>query len=822
MLVSLPLGGYLLLLLAFVRHGHDLRSATLHAATSWGVLVAVMTETLSVPGWLTRSGLGMTWLIVDLAAFVYVARPTPAAVFGVGVVARLRDARGRIGLTDLGLLAGTGTLVALVGAVAILSPPNSWDAMQYHLPRVVHWIENQRVAFYPTHELKQLHMAPGAEFLLLQVHALWGGDRLDNLVQWSAFLGSIVGVTAIARSLGAGRRGQVLAAVLCATIPEGILGASGAKNDYVLSFWMVSLAYYALRFRERGGWLNAAGMGGALGLAWLTKGTAFALAVPMVLTLSLLWSWPVKKAFVKCLPLVLLLAIGLNLPHFARNYGLFGAPLGPGVEEKVFKYTNDTISVSTVLSNVLRNAALHFRGEHRATNAVTERWLSRVLQWVGADPDDPRTNFFSFEKFRLPEFQVREGFAGNPWHAALALIALLMLCFTGYRPDQRAVAMYTVALLLAFVVFCALLKWQPLHARLHLPLFVLGAAAVGTVIGNAWPAPVTGGVATLLLVLAVPIATGNVTRSLTRGGPFSVVGRERRHLYFGDRADVERSYRAAVRFLRGSGCRSIGLDLSTGVGNQYEYPFLALLKADAERQVRVIGVTNDSAVYEQGGAAFRPCAVVCVHCAKAAAKWKQYASASVSTVEFDDIEVFVMPGSGLSPRFGRVDQPPALAPVGVQRLRELLARLPELAREDSQRPESRATATTQPSAPTVRVGTHFRLGIQATNPQGRSPVSLSVGVLFPDRDTVRFVVAPGLVGDAIALSTLRGLVPLWVLQAGSELTKSSLVSFVVPPGVPAGTYYWFVVLTHGMDDDGADRLDREVAVTGVTRVQVTP
>jgi hypothetical protein len=141
MLVSLPLAGLLLLLLA---SSSTATSAALHAATSWGVLVVIITETLSVPGWLTPWGLGLAWFSTDAAVVL---------------------------------------------------------------------------------------MGPGAEFVLLQIHALWGGDRLDNLVQWSTFLGCILGVTVIARSLGAGRRGQVLAAVICATIPEGILGASGAKND---------------------------------------------------------------------------------------------------------------------------------------------------------------------------------------------------------------------------------------------------------------------------------------------------------------------------------------------------------------------------------------------------------------------------------------------------------------------------------------------------------------------------------------------------------------------------------------------------------------
>jgi hypothetical protein len=41
--------------------------------------------------------------------------------------------------------------------------------------------------------------------------------------------------------MGAGYHGQVLAAVICATIPQGLLQASGAKNDYVLAFWLLTL-----------------------------------------------------------------------------------------------------------------------------------------------------------------------------------------------------------------------------------------------------------------------------------------------------------------------------------------------------------------------------------------------------------------------------------------------------------------------------------------------------------------------------------------------------------------------------------------------------
>jgi hypothetical protein len=206
MLVSLPVAAYVLLVVGFVRRGSDGRSAVLHAATAWGVLAVLITETLSLPGWLTPAGLAAAWLLVDVALLA--ATACAAGGGRDGGTRGPRAASVRLGAADLALLGGTGLVIALVGAVALLSPPNTWDAMQYHLPRIVHWLQNRSVALYPTHELKQLHMAPGAEYLMLQLHALWGGDRLDNLMQWFAMLGSVVGVSVLARSLGAGGRGR--------------------------------------------------------------------------------------------------------------------------------------------------------------------------------------------------------------------------------------------------------------------------------------------------------------------------------------------------------------------------------------------------------------------------------------------------------------------------------------------------------------------------------------------------------------------------------------------------------------------------------------
>src|SRR5262249_352522 len=156
--------------------------------------------------------------------------------------------------------------------------------------------------------------------------------------------GSVTGVTLIAELLGAGPTGQALAAGICATIPQGILQASGAKNDYVLGFWLVAFTYYLLRFERYPVAKSAFGIGASLGLAGLTKTTAFVLAPPILLIGASSWRCrPSKSRLLLYTCLASAIALSLNLGHFARNYTLFQSPFGPAAQAppRGFKVTND-------------------------------------------------------------------------------------------------------------------------------------------------------------------------------------------------------------------------------------------------------------------------------------------------------------------------------------------------------------------------------------------------------------------------------------------------------------------------------------------------
>jgi hypothetical protein len=640
LLVCFPIAAFVLFFAASSSGGAGWRAALIRAATYWGIAVVGITEALSVFHCLTPTGLAFAWLLAGTAAAIHLRRVRAAegresrgrAGFG-----HLREALSKFDDTGATFLAAVTVIVALVGLTALISPPNTTDSMVYHLPRIVHWLHNRTVGFYATGELKQLKMPPWAEYAMLQFHGLTGGDRFVNLIQWFAMLGSVIGVSLIAELLGASPGGQVLAALVCATLPEGILEASGAKNDYVLGFWLVVLVYYLLAYKQDRSLATAVGIGASLGLACLTKTTAFLFAPPLILAIGLLWRWDHPLRYARHAMVLGALALSLNAGHFVRNYRLFGTPLGPGAEAppKGFKYTNDQFGARVTVSNLVRNVALHLGTPSPAVNDGITSAAERVLAAFGVDANDPRTTW-DYTTFQVPGVSRHEALAGNLLDVLLIVVTLAVLAWRWRTLELRPSLALALGLVAAFAVFCAVLKWQPWNSRLHLPLFLLWSAVTGTVLVHSCPRFAVTLLGTVLLFFSAPAVFENQIRPLS--GDFNIFSQPRTALYFADRRDLLESYTAAAKYVTAQHCNDIGL---AARAEQFEYPLLALLQdLDGARNVRDIGVTNESRIFAPADES-APCVIICPNCSGGLAGW---ASRLASMKTFGNVAVLAGPG----------------------------------------------------------------------------------------------------------------------------------------------------------------------------------
>ncbi|MGD0013186.1 MAG: glycosyltransferase family 39 protein [Bryobacteraceae bacterium] len=641
MLVLLPLATGFVLYRIYRRAGLCWRTAVLHSATTFGVLVVLITEVLSLFRAITQINLTVSWAAALLCAALVLHRSVKKSR-GIGAAAvtneRASDVPSRL---EGALVAGIAVVAFVVGLTALVAPPNTWDAMSYHLPRVIHWSQSRSVAFYPTPEIQQLFQPPWAEYSILHLHVLSMGDRFDNLVQWAAFCGSAIGVSLIASLLGAARRGQVIAAVVCATIPQAVLSASGVKNDCVLSFWLVCLASFLLISRSRRAWIDAVAVGCALGLACLTKGTAYIYAGPLLLAAAVPLGWRVLRARFWHVLAVVAIAVSLNIGQYTRNALLFGAPLGPQTAVAGgCAFANGTYGPRTLFSNAVRSVALHLSTPSAAFNAACQRLTTSLLRSVGVDPNDPETTFCG-TTFAIPGFGAIEDTKANTLHLIGALFAAVVMLQGRWWRRNRTAWFYGMAIAVSFLLFCLLLRWQPWHTRLHLPFFVLSSPLVGMALASVLPTVASFLTGMFLLLVTLPLLFGNELRPLIIPGRLFagvLVNGGRTDFYFAGRQEFQRSYTAAARSILESDCRDVGLNY---YGDNQIYPLLVLLGAHrGEVRTSAVDVANISAPYaEPVSQGVRPCAVVCMSCTTSD-KFLQHGEPGWRVTRFQDIVVF--------------------------------------------------------------------------------------------------------------------------------------------------------------------------------------
>ncbi|NEQ44705.1 MAG: hypothetical protein F6K00_14550 [Leptolyngbya sp. SIOISBB] len=272
---------------------------------------------------------------------------------------------------------------------AYLLPPSSWDALVYHLPRVLLWEQNQSL-FLRDYSLPHQAVFPVGSDILFHLFLRFWLDYGLGIFSWLSYGVIACGTYAIARP----RVSQAVAlttALVIACLPEIVYQSTATKNDIIVAAVAMACVVWADR------WLRVPKIDALLGLA-LTLCFGVAVKTSFVLFaffFLLLWlvlviqqglffqllQLPIRhwRAVVCCLlPGIVLSQIWL----FWDNYQQYGEWLGPA--ELALKNQNND-GVWGAIANFTRYTfhSLHFlRPVEYAIQAISGQSVIAGLQGI--------------------------------------------------------------------------------------------------------------------------------------------------------------------------------------------------------------------------------------------------------------------------------------------------------------------------------------------------------------------------------------------------------------------------------------------------------
>jgi len=459
-------------------------------------------------------------------------------------------------------------------------------------------------------------MPPWPAYAQINLYLLSGGDRFANLVQWSAMIVSLVLVSRIASLLGAGRRGQLLAALFAATVPVGVSLASTSFTDYLAATWVVVSVWLVVRsMKTSPGWFEWLGLGLTAALGYLTKGTYVLFALPFFLWFAVnrirhsrVSEWLLRGSVVMALILVMV------SPYWIRNLSAFHSIMGP--EAHVDMLSNEKPGLEALVSNLVRYSAIQLAGPSRAANQAVES-TSRSLLWtLGIDPDNPS---YSYQQGLFGVGWLFPGSDSAPLHTGIMVIcSAVVLLARRYR--SRDVLLLLGLTFLGYLIFCGTLRWQA-TTRFTLSVFLLLAPVVGWVLtreGSILRLPLAAvlppAAAVLMLLYAAPSLLFLRWRPLIglqpRTALQSITQLSRHDMYFRvERQDQELFELLSEQILQ-TGCKAVALRADS---HDHEYLWWVLLEP-LKNGIRIEHTLVYPGLEPLLAEDFEPCAMICTVC----------------------------------------------------------------------------------------------------------------------------------------------------------------------------------------------------------------
>jgi len=359
--------------------------------------------------------------------------------------------------------------------LAVFIPPNNWDSLAYHLPRIEHWIQNKNIFPYPTNLIRQIVTPPMSEYILLQLRMLSGNDWYLNLLQYFSFIGVLLLATQILSNLKINYKGQLLVYFTLISLPLIIFQATTTQTDLLASFYLLSFVLFSLQFvrEERKQTITIFYLALSLCLGILTKYTVAIYALPFIVYLIYFVLVNVllePKAKLKLIASTLVIAIVLSsiiiVPFLLSNQQAFGSLTGN--EYFSASMSNSKLSLQYTISNVLKNIADFISVPVNAFNNILFSVLNKAHTIIGISVNEKGANWNNMDF--IINNHINEDSAGSLLHF-LIVIASIVLLFN--LKSKKNILLYLGGLFLTLIIYSSIFRYSPWNNRLFLPLTIL-------------------------------------------------------------------------------------------------------------------------------------------------------------------------------------------------------------------------------------------------------------------------------------------------------------------------------------------------------------
>ncbi len=455
-----------------------LRNAFVKAFLAFSFFAYLFVEIFSINNLLTATTIGTAWGIVVMVTiyFSFKRRVQVNVTFIAAWSALFRIEKKYLYL----LLASVVFILLPLLLLAIFIPPNNWDSLAYHLPRIEHWIQDKNIYPYPTHLIRQIITPPLSEYLLLNIRILAGNDWFLNILQFMALLAMIAAFTQILKQLKVSYKGQVLGYALLLSLPMVIFQSTTTQTDLLSAFFLIAFLLYTLNFIQSN-YTNKTDfllLVLAISLGILTKYTIAIFALPFILLIIYKVLATKKGTWIIWTALTAILIASIILaPFLVRNLISFGSLTGNDYFEA--SMSNSHISIQYTIANAFKNIADFISIPINFFNEILLRVLNKVHSILGISINDNGANWNKMEF--IINNHLNEDSAGSLLHFLLIVLSIPLIWKLKNRKNLLWVCF---GLFATFIIYSAIFRYSPWNNRLFLPLIIVWLIVVAYILHN--------------------------------------------------------------------------------------------------------------------------------------------------------------------------------------------------------------------------------------------------------------------------------------------------------------------------------------------------